>query len=107
MVAQIPAQQTTNHNALAPSRARPSSINILMVDSIDLTMRSNYYEKQLEGEPSTTKCSPPMQQSNRPHTFDKSYFDASSCPSKGALRCTTHNLNARAAQHYNIFEDLS
>ena len=46
MVAQAPVQQTTNHNALAPSRVGASSINILMVDSIDLTVQAKYYEKQ-------------------------------------------------------------
>ena len=37
MVAQVPAQQPTNHNATTPSGVRPSSVNILMVDSIDFT----------------------------------------------------------------------
>ena len=48
-----------------------------------------------------------MQQSNGQLNFDKSDFDAPSCPSKGALRCTTHNLNARDSQRYNIIEDIA
>jgi hypothetical protein len=107
MVAQVPAKQTTNHNVPAPSGDGPSSINILMADSIDLTTQTKSYEKRLEGEPSAIVGSPPMQQSNGPLTFDKPTFDAPSCPSKGALRRTTHNLNAQASQHYNIIEDLS
>ena len=51
--------------------------------------------------------SPSMQQSNGQLNFDKPAFDAPSCPSKGSLRCTTHNLNAQASQHYNIIEDIS
>lgn len=49
MVAQIPTPQTTNHNARAPSGARPSSVNILMENSIDLTAQAKSYEKQTEG----------------------------------------------------------
>ena len=48
-----------------------------------------------------------MPQSNGPLTLNKPTFDASSRPSKGVLRHTTHNLNAWDAQHYNIVEDLS
>ena len=107
MVAQVPAQQTTNHNATTPSGDGPSSINILKVDSIDLTTRAKSYEKQPKGEHSATIGSPSMQQSNGPLTFDKLTFDTPSRPSKEALWRTTHNLNAQVAQHYNIVEDLS
>ena len=48
-----------------------------------------------------------MPQSNGPLTFEKSTIEAPSHPSKGELWHTTHNLNARAAQHYNIVEDLA
>lgn len=48
-----------------------------------------------------------MPQSNGLHTVNKPTFDAPSRPSKRALRHTTHNLNTRASQHYNIIEDLA
>ena len=60
MVAQVPAQQPANQSAVAPSGASSSSVNILMVASVDLTMRSKNYDKQPEGEPSTQANSPSM-----------------------------------------------
>lgn len=107
MVAQFPAQQPTNPNAATPSRASSSSINILMADSIDLTMQAKSYEKQPEGESFVLADYPPMPQSNGPLTIDKLTFEPPSCPSKGALQCTTHNLHVHSVQHYNIVEDLS
>ena len=68
--------------------------------------RAKNYEKQLEGEPSAQANSPSIPQSNGPLTFEKTTFEAPSHPSKGTLR-RTHNLNARAAQHYSIVEDLA
>lgn len=47
-----------------------------------------------------------LPQSNGPLTFEKTTFEAPSHPSKGKLR-PTHNLNAWAAQHYSIVEDLA
>ena len=66
MVAQVPAQQPTSPSATVPSGASSSSVNILMVDSIDLTMREKYYDKQLEGESSTHMDLPLIPQSNGP-----------------------------------------
>ena len=37
MVAQVPTQQLSNQSVVAPFGATSSSINILMVDSVDLT----------------------------------------------------------------------
>jgi hypothetical protein len=78
-----------------------------MADSINLTTRAKSYEKQPEGESSTQADPPSVPQSNGPLTLDKPTFDAPSRPLKGALRRTTHNLNAWAAQHYNIIDDLA
>ena len=78
-----------------------------MSDSIDLTTRSKSYDKQPKGAPSAPVDSPLVPQSNGPLTLKKSTSDALSRPSKGALQRTTHNLNARATQHYNIVEDLT
>ena len=77
-----------------------------MVDSVDLAMQAKNYEKQPEGEPSSQANSPSIPQSNGPLTFEKTTFEAPSRPSKGTLR-HTHNLNARAAHHYIIVEDLA
>ena len=78
-----------------------------MADSIDLTTRKKSYEKQPKGESSAQVDSPLVPQSNGLLTLDKLTFNAPSHPSKGALWHTTHNLNARASQHYNIVEDLT
>ena len=94
MVAQVPKQQPTNHSVESPPRDGSSSINILMADSIDLTTQAKSYGKQPEGEPSTPIDSPLVPQSNGLLTLDKLTFDSPSCPSKGALWHTTHNLNA-------------
>ena len=97
-------QQPANQSAVAPSGASSSSINILMVDSVDLTTRAKNYDKQPEGESSAHANSPSI-----PHgllTLEKPTFKAPSHPSKGTLQLT-HNLNASAAHHYNIVEDLA
>ena len=78
----------------------------MMADAVDLATRVKNYEKQPEGEASTHVDSPSLPQSNGPLTFEKTTFEAPSHPSKGTLR-RTHNMNARAAQHYNIVEDLA
>ena len=77
-----------------------------MADTIDLATQAKSYDKQPEGEQSAHADSPSQPQSNGPLTFEKPPFEAPSRPSKGTLRCT-HNLNARAAQHYSIIEDLA
>ena len=102
LVAQVPAQQTAH----PPSGATSSSVHIMMADAVDLATRAKNYEKQPEGESSTHVDSPSQPQSHSPLTFEKPTFEAPSHPSKGTLR-RTHNLNARAAQHYSIVEDLA
>ena len=77
-----------------------------MADSVDLTTRAKNYDKQPEGEPPDQEDSLSMPQSNDPLTFEKPIFEAPSPPSKGTLQ-HTHNMNARASQHYNIVEDLA
>jgi hypothetical protein len=44
---------------------------------------------------------------NGPLTLEKPTFEPTIFPPKGVLRRTTHNLNARATQHYSIVEDLT
>ena len=78
----------------------------MMADAVDLATRAKNYEKQPEGESSTHVDPPSQPQSNSTLTFEKPSFEAPSLPSKGTLR-RTHNLNARAAQHYSIVEDLA
>ena len=77
----------------------------MMADVVDLATRAKNYEKQPEGELSAHVDPPSLPQSNDLLTFEKTTFEAPSCPSKGTLR-GTHNLNAQAAQHYNIVEEL-
>ena len=78
----------------------------MMADVVDLATQAKNYEKQLEVEASTHADSPSLPQFNGPLTFEKTTFEAPSHPSKGTL-WHTHNLNAQAAQHYNIVEDLA
>ena len=49
MGSQVPMQQPANQSMVAPSGASSSSVNILMADSVDLTMRAKNYDKQPEG----------------------------------------------------------
>jgi hypothetical protein len=95
MVAQVPTQQLANKSAVAPNGTSSSSVNILMMDYVDLTTRAKNCDKQPEGEPSTQANSLSMPQSNGPLNFEKPTFEAPSHPSKGTLR-RTHNINARA-----------
>ena len=106
LVAQVPTQQPATQSVAAPSGAGSSSVHIMMANAVDLATRAKNYEKQPEGEPPTHVGSPSLPQSNGPLTFEKTTFEAPSHPSKGTLRCT-HNLNACAAQHYSIVEDLA
>ena len=106
MVAQVPMQQPINQSAITPLGAGSSSIHIMIADVVDLATRAKNFDKQLEGEPSTHTDLPSLPQSNGPLTFEKTTFEAPSHPSKGTLR-RTHNLNARATQHYSIVEDLA
>ena len=76
------------------------------MDYVDLTTRVKNYDKQPEGEPSTQVNSPLIAQSNGPLSFEKPTFEAPSHPSKETLR-RAHNINAQAAQHYNIVEYLA
>ena len=100
MVAQVPAQQPANQSVVAPFGANSSSVNILMVDYVDLTTRAKNYDKQPEGESSTHTDSPSMPHSNGPLTLEKPTFEALSHPSKRALQCAN-------CQHYNIIEYLA
>jgi hypothetical protein len=106
LIAKVPAQQPTQQNAPPPSGASSSSIHIMMADTVDLATRAKNYEKQPEGESSAHVNSPSQPQSHSSLTFEKPTFEAPSRPSKGTLR-RTHNLNAWAAQHYSIIEDLT
>ena len=85
MVSQVPTQQPTNQSATTPSGASSSSVNIFMVDFVDLTTRAKNYNKQPEGEPSGQADSRSIPQFNGPLTFEKPTFEALSCPSRGTL----------------------
>jgi hypothetical protein len=58
------------------------------------------WEPSLKDPPST---SPP----NSPLTLEKPSFEPTLYPQKGVPRRTTHNMNARETQHYNIVEHLT
>jgi hypothetical protein len=106
LVAQVPMQQPATQSAIALLGAGSSLVHIMMVDSVDLAMWANNYDKQPEGEPAAHADPPSLPQSNGPLTFEKTTFEAPSHHSKGTLR-HTHNLNEWAAQHYSIIEDLA
>jgi hypothetical protein len=98
MVAQVPTP--------ASSDASSSFATILMIDVvISLSMRAKNYDPS-EGH-STPNDIPSTSQPNRPLTIEKPSFELPSRPSKATVRQTTHNFNARVAQHYSIVEDLA
>jgi hypothetical protein len=78
----------------------------MMANTVDLATRAKNYEKQPEGESSAHVDSPSQPQSHSPLTFEKPTFEAPSRPSKWTLQ-RMNNLNAQAAQHYSIVEDLA
>ena len=54
-----------------------------------------------------TKKEPPSSQPDIPLHIEKPLTDIVIRPPKSTLRKTTHNPNARVAQHYSIVEDLA
>jgi hypothetical protein len=54
-----------------------------------------------------TKKEPPSSQLDIPLHIEKYPHDIVIRPPKSTLRKTTHNPNAKAAQHYSIVEDLA
>lgn len=75
-----------------------------MLSGVNLETRAKTYDPPVEN--STEKESPSSQLDTSLH-IEKPPQDIVIRPPKSTLRKTTHNPNARAAQHYSIFEDLA
>lgn len=106
MVAQALAPPIGGNVRLPPQEVSSSSTTILIADTIvGIDTRAKNYDPP-KGEATkkdTTLTSGP----NGPFTLEKFVFEFPSCPSKGAPFRTMHNLNAQAAEHYNIIEYLA
>ena len=101
-----PQQIVAQALALAFGGASSSSATILMTGTvIGLSTRAKNYDPS-EGC-STPDDIPSTSQPNLPLRIKKPTFELPSCPSKAIVRRTTHNFNARTAQHYSIIEDLA
>ena len=81
-------------------------------DTIHLQTRSHNYDKpadQKEDQSSSGKApstSSLKSSSTVPLSIDKTTLDMILCPPKSTLRKAIFNPNARAAQFYNVVEDL-
>ena len=87
---------------------------MMSTETVALTTRSQTYDKALEKKdegPSSEKTplinpSPPPSY-NGPLTIETPSFDTILCPLKSTIRKNVFNPSARAAQFYNVVEDLT
>ena len=102
MVANLPQPPQRGNGSSHPSSE--GSFAIYGIESVELQTRAKIY-----GNP-TIDTQEPGTSSNPPPTNDlhikRPTADPVSRPPKGTLRRMTHNTSARAAQNYNIVEDL-
>jgi hypothetical protein len=115
LVAQNPAPPTGGNPNHPPNEEASSSAHIYMFNGIDLTTRTMTYdtppgkpdkEKVTTGttpDPPSTTVTPP----SGPLQIEKPSFDSILHPPKSTIRKSTFNPNSRAAQNYNIVEDLA
>ena len=75
-----------------------------MLSAFNLQTHAKTYDSLAEN---FTKKEPLSSQPNIPLHLEKYPHDIVIIPPKSTLKKTTHNPNAKAAQHYSIVEDLS
>jgi hypothetical protein len=78
---------------------------MMVKSTVELNTRAKKYDSMEEEQ--SSKDPPPILPPNVPLMIEKLTYEPTIRPPKGVLRQTTHNLNARATQHYNIVEYLS
>ena len=82
-------------------------------ETINIATRSQSFDKPEEKKiekPSPNKSpstSSPTSSSNGPLIIEKPNLDMILCPPKSTLRKAVFNPNSRAAQFYNVVEDLA
>ena len=103
MVANPSQPPQRGNGGLHPSGEGPSAI--YGIESVDLQTRTKLYGNPTidAQEPGTSSYPPPP---NDLH-IERPTVEPVIRPPKGTLRRTTHNTSARAAQNYNIVEDLA
>jgi hypothetical protein len=116
MVAQTP---TPGGNANQPHDETSTSAHIYMFNGVNLTTRSTTYDtpskpdKSKTANDSSPDPSPPagnppsVNPPSGPLQIEKPSFDSILRPPKSTIRKSTFNPNSRAAQNYNIVEDLA
>ena len=88
-------------------------IRMMSFETISLSTWSQSYDKTVEKKdenPSSDKVPPtssPPSSSNGPLVIEKPNLDLILRPPKATLRKVVFNPNARAAQFYNVVEDLA
>jgi hypothetical protein len=114
MVSQALAPPAGGSSSHPPSDEASTSAHIYMFNGIDLTTRTTTYdtptkpdkEKVTNGtppDPSPASVSPPSGSLQ----IEKPTFDSILRPPKSTIRKSTFNPSSRAAQNYNIVEDLA
>ena len=118
MVAQTPSPGGSSSH---PNDEASLSAHIYMFNGINLTTRSKTYDtlgnpdkgKHTNGtgnllDPSSSSVSlPSVSTPFGPLQIEKPTFDSILCPPKSTIRKATFNPSSRAAQNYNIVEDLA
>jgi hypothetical protein len=118
MVAQTPSPGGSSSD---PNDETSSSAHIYMFNGINLTTRSKTYDtpgnpdkgKDTNGvdnspDPSSSSVSlPSVNPPSRPLQIEKPTFDSILRPPKSTIHKATFNPSSRAAQNYNIVEDLA
>jgi hypothetical protein len=116
LVAQTP---TAGGSSNPPHDEASTSAHIYMFNGVNLTTHSVTYDtpvkpdklKTTNGstpEPLPSSVNPPsVSPPSGPLQIEKPSFDSILCPPKSTIQKSTFNPNSRAAQNYNIVEDLA
>jgi hypothetical protein len=116
LVAQTP---TPGGSSNQPHDETSTSAHIYMFNGVNLTTRSTTYDTPVKPDKSKTANgsspdpSPPagnppsVSPPSGPLQIEKPSFDSILRPPKSTIRKSTFNPNSRAAQNYNIVEDLA
>jgi hypothetical protein len=115
LVSQTP---TAGGSSNPPHDEASTSAHIYMFNRVNLTTRSATYDTPVKpNKPNTTNGStleplpssvnpPSVSPPSGPLQIEKPSFDSILRPPKNTIRKSTFNPNSRAAQNYNIVEDL-
>ena len=106
-------QQLIDHMSNQRNSSSLEKIRMMSLDTISLQTRIQSYDKlpdKKEDNSSSGKApstGSPESSSTVPLTIEKPTLNMVLCPPKSTLRKVVFNPNARAAQFFNVIEDLA